>query len=261
MFGLHLVEQTPTYLRFASDKISLRNIMIQIALGSFAISGILFQFAGSQITLKCRRSTPKDVQCELTTVRLLTRDSMAIFNLKGAEVENNDDTDRLVLLTGAGKVPFDPVYTNFNRSKKGNDAYAIDRFVEDPQQANLTIQDDSRLLSVIFGGLMLWFGIYSLLAQFQTECRFDRATSQLSLSKANVFWSKVHQHSLQEIKGIRLIETTDSDGDKSYMTQIVWRSNEHFNLALLDPKLNPRDVVEILQTFLGVPLEFEQVKK
>jgi hypothetical protein len=185
MYGLYLTEETTTHMRLSTlHKISQqRSWMIQGSLGCLVISVILFQIGGSQITLNCQRRSPKLTYCELTTLRLFTQDSIGIPNLRGAELESDDGTYRIALLTGGEKIPFDRAYTNFDMSKKYSDTDAINQFVKNPQQNSLQIQDDSRWLSLIFGGVLLWLAVACIMLPSQSECYLDKTTGQLSLKE------------------------------------------------------------------------------
>jgi hypothetical protein len=260
MYGLHLTEETTTHLRLSTlyTISQQRSWMIQLSLGCLVISGILFQVTGSQITLSCQRRSPKFTHCDLTILRLFTKDSIGIPNLRGAKVESDDGTYRIALLTGEEKIPFDSVYTNLNWSKKHSDADAINEFVKNPQQNSLTIQDDTRWLSLIFGGVMLWLAVACIMLPSQADCYLDKTTGQLSLKKISLIWTSIEQYPLREIKSIKLIESTDSDGDKTYTTQIVLSSNRKIFLNLLDSSTPPDQIVQALHKFLGVPLEVQQ---
>lgn len=259
MMGLHLVEQTAMRLKLERMlQGSARQLLAKFGFGSLAIAVAIGQISGSNIMLKCQRLEPAIAQCDLKTTRLLTRHSEKIEQLRGAELEDSDDTDRVVLLTAAGKVPFDYVYTNFSRQEKRETIQQIQQFVESPQQQELNVSQETRWLSLLFTAPFILFGLWMLIAELVTECSLDKSTGQLVLKKVGVFRTSLSIHLLQDIRSIEVVEKTDSDGNKSYTTKLLLKLGSSIPLDLLSSTTNPEAIAQAFQDFLQVPLNLRK---
>lgn len=132
-------------------------------LGSFlyflGVGGILITVNYST-TLTCQRVELKNGNCQLKQSSLWdsTTREFSLENLQAAQVEEYDDTSRVVLLTKAGTIPLSNFYSNW--VDKYGIANDINSFVKDADRRSLEVNQND-LLAL---WLLLWlFGVLYLL--------------------------------------------------------------------------------------------------
>jgi hypothetical protein len=138
-----------------------------LGFGSCAYSGI-----GELHTLTCTRSSGLCVLEHQT--RLASTVRIPVGDLTGAEVEDyrttypnapgsrNGKSERLVLLTKRGRVPFMDEYSGIGMDVMAAQKAEVEAFVRQPDRPSLRIQRDERRLAALVGGVPFLLGLGSL---------------------------------------------------------------------------------------------------
>lgn len=218
-------------------------------------------FLGQLTTLLCQRLEPTQVACELTSSSLLGERMLSIptGELQSAEVEVNEDSDgdtyRVVLVTKNSRIPLSDVYSSGERGKRTR-ANQINAFISNPEQMSLRIQQDHRWFAYSLGGIFAVVGggiiLSSLMWKIQTSCLFDKGSGRMYLKQQNIFTSEMREQMLPEILEARVIEGTDSDGDKNYATKLLLRAGEHIPLQISGSASAHYKIAQSINQFLGV---------
>jgi hypothetical protein len=135
--------------------------------------GVLFIFGGltmlatnTKITFSCHRSITEENTCQLTVSGIMGCKTTLIplANLRSAEVETSSDSDgdaiyRVVLLTKAGKIPLNRVWTNFNYDLKQKTAKKINDFLENQTKRSLLVEEQPSWLLYFIGSFFILAGM------------------------------------------------------------------------------------------------------
>ncbi len=243
---MRITKQTPTTLALQTDNTSSDNVPFSLffRFGVLPLIVALTLILNAKLTtLTCRRVEPTQVACNLMSVSLLGKQTTSIptGQLQRADVQvstddDGDDVYRIILVTKTKSIiPLTEVYTS-GESDKRQDADRINRFVNDQSQMSLTIQQDDRLGTAIFGGILVLFGggfTYSLMTSKSLKtCVFDKASGHLYVTFKSMIRSETKQFQLQDIQSAQVIEGTDSDGDKIFRTRLNLRSGNSIELPI-----------------------------
>lgn len=141
--------------------------------------GTAIAFFGKVARLQCHRLEPIRVDCQLTSSGLLGKNTTAIAQLQGAEIEmnrnnnrrrtnrgntrdrsNNRDnlTYRVMLIAANDRTPLTEYYSS-GRSGHEKKVKTIRNFLNNSTEKNLVIKEDSRWLIYPIGGLFVLLGL------------------------------------------------------------------------------------------------------
>jgi len=147
----------------------------------FFVSGLtVMLFVGSKNTLSCDRSLAPAGACTLRVEKALTgkEQQIPIPQLKGAYVDESTDSDgttyRVVLQTARGEIPFTSYYSSGYSGKK-NTVDKIIAFLQDENQAVLSVKTDSRIWVAIFSGIYAGVGAVLLISTLRKLADFEPA--------------------------------------------------------------------------------------
>ena len=101
---------------------------------------------------------------------------------------------------------------------------------------------------MVGGGIIL----SALMWKIKTSCVFDKGSGRMYLKQQNIFQSEMREQMLHEIKEARVIEGTDSDGDKTYATKLLLRAGEDIPLQIFGPASTHYKIAESINQFLSL---------
>lgn len=145
-------------------------MMICGSLGAMTIGfGILEMGFGRITTLKCQRSK-MSINCEKTTESVRTVPTKVVVkSLTEAKVEQTGrkfrNAYRVVLETPSGKIPLTDQFRS-DKNEKEDTAEAINDFIADRREVDLTIVEDDRPQSNLFGLIFIGAGSLFVLMAF-----------------------------------------------------------------------------------------------
>jgi len=258
---MKIVENTASTLKLKAQFQTLGAFGVLFGL-PFLVGGMIAALTiGQHSLLTCDRLEPKQVECELKTKSLLAERTtrIPVGHLQQAEVEVNRDGDgdtyRVALITQAGRVPLTEVYSAGIGFNHRGTVEKINAFLQDPEQMTLTVKEDYRWFGYLFGGIFVIAGgvivFASLTAPFPIDCTFDKRSGQAKLRRRSLIATYVQEYRLHEIKEARVVESTDSDGDTVYRTQLVLRSGKEIPLEFMGTVADNQNIVKAINTFLN----------
>ncbi|NET31538.1 MAG: hypothetical protein F6K19_06000 [Cyanothece sp. SIO1E1] len=236
---MRIFKRTATVLTL-QPKNRLLDYAILILFGStfFGVGlGTIIIF-GKLAVLKCDRIEPTQVTCELISSDLLGQDVAVIRRLQGAEVDVSSDSDsdtyRIVLIANSKRIPLTKAYSA-GASGKYQKVDQINTFINNSAASSLKIQEEHRWFAYPFGGVFMLCGggitLTFLLQKTPTLCVFDKASGRVFLKRQNMlFQSDTQEEKLDAIKMAQVNEITDTDGDTSYSTELVFKSGDPISL-------------------------------
>jgi hypothetical protein len=253
-----IVKQTPTILEFREPSASAWFVIFGTVFFFFPI-GIILQVEDVVKTLKCNRLEPTQVACEFISSGYISSSSVNIRKAEKAEVEVYKDSEgdthtRVILVTEDRRIPLDLT----NSTEVVNQ---INAFISNQQQKSLIIKQDDRWILILLSMPFTLIGLRGLrkvcidIAMGSDSLILDKNSGKiyLRMKKSKIMilsrWD-LCKYWLHEIKGIKVIEKTDSDGDKTYKRSLLLRSGQEISLSL---SMSQEEAQSINQ-FLGIEL-------
>jgi hypothetical protein len=252
---MRIVKQTSTMLklhgkgRFAE--------LVGVLFGTaFLLAGLEIIISWGNLTdLQCDRSATKQITCKITSSNLRRKyiTPIAPGQLQSAEVEVREGkqrTYRVVLITKSGNIPLNNIYSSGFGVKHQENSDRINRFISNPEQISLHIQQNDRWFAYLGGSVFALAGgviIYSsLIAKSLTSCIFDKKADRVWLKQRNVFRSEMRELTLRYIKEVRVTKVKD----KTYSTNLILMSGEEIPLEVSNLASNYYKVSESINKFL-----------
>lgn len=217
------------------------------------------------ITLNCQRAESTQITCVLN-VSNFQGQRVKTVQLQGAEVKvdidsQGEEVSQVLLLTTQGKVPLNEHY--FMLDEHHQIAKQINYFVSHPEQRDLSIKQDDRLLGYVWGGSWTLFGAVGtfmglLFIPFGITGEvwlFDKNLGRLQIiyqgrlinTQAKQKWL------LNEIAQVQVIEEHDSDGKPRYGVSIESKSGDSVRLAISSSTREEYDqAAESIRDFLNL---------
>ncbi|MCS6812096.1 MAG: hypothetical protein NZ772_00750 [Cyanobacteria bacterium] len=229
----------------------------------FLLSGLTaILILGEVAILTCTRLEPSQVACKLTNGRLLGKQVTQIpaGKLQRADVsvakdDDDGDTYRVVLVTETGTIPLTWAYSSGQRGKRQK-AEQINAFLANPEQTTLTVRQDDRWFAYLVGGIFTLIGAGAtwgtVTAKSLTTLVFDKLSGHLSMTLKSWVASETKQIPLRDIRAAEVVEGTDSDGDKTYSTQLTLRSGNPIRLPVVGGSEDHYKIADAINTFLGL---------
>lgn len=185
---------------------------------TFGLIWMALNYEGA--TLKCDRLKAKQSVCQLMRWGLLGSKTKQIqlAPLRGAKVEKLGYSNRLILMTDGGEIPFTSKCTN--GGKKNAMASDINYYVKNQQQKLLNLSQDDRWLGGI-GGIFVLTGIGVILLASSETYSFARNLDSLIVKEQRLFVPKVTKLSLSNISGVEVGYTKDRDNDTWYEVRLL----------------------------------------
>ncbi len=223
----------------------------------FLISGIAVIVGFGKVnTVRCDRVEPTQINCQLTSSGLLGETQKRVFHLRGADIENNDDTYRVVLLADQ-KLPLTDYYTSDYLAKQ-TQVRKIQTFINDPNQTLFTVSDDGRWFAYSFGGIFTLVGLGLFVGSLTTKINnclvFDKSTNNLTIQNRSLLGqSTTTIYPLRAISSVEIHEVKDSDGDLNYRLKIRLRTGENLpDLLYTSTRKDIQKIATKIQKFLGL---------
>lgn len=219
---MKVVENTSTRLKLLHYP-----VYAWLAGAIFVASGLFITAEVGKLTVfNCNRVEPSQGLCTLKASSLLKTESQEIqlATLQGAIVDeihsSKGTTFRLVIVTTNGEIPFTSYY-NPNQIGKQINATRITDFISQPTATSLTIRQDDRGSTVLFGGVFVAGGMVVVLLMGEiVACQFDKTMGRFTLQRRGLLGTKVIEHSIREIKDVIVEESTSSDGS-TYRVSLI----------------------------------------
>ncbi|MDZ8089372.1 MAG: hypothetical protein RMY16_28040 [Nostoc sp. DedQUE12b] len=211
-------------------------------------------------------------QCELLEIGLFDNQvrTEVFSELNSVKIEAIDNenshreitkTYQLFLSTDLGNIPFKNLssYTkNHKLDKLYSIAASIKYFIENPSEKTLSVlQNDS---DGVYAGfkITIFFGLLALLIIALgkvTDCKFDKETNTMTMSRHQWFGKlgkEVIQHSLNEIKDVKLEHIEGEEGGWLYRVTFVLKSDEIIPLTQVYSSVyqEKQQLVNCIKTFL-----------
>jgi hypothetical protein len=257
---MQITEQTPTTLALQTNAGGFGCLPLLFGV-PFLVSGLaVMLLLGKLTTLDCKRVEPTQVACNLTSAGLLGKQTTSIpaGQLQGADVGvsrgDDGDTYRVILVTKTMSIiPLTGVYSSGYGGKRQK-ADRINAFVNDSSQMSLTIQQDDRWFAYIFGGIFTLVGGISIMSMIMVKLPrvyvFDKKSGYLYVTFRSLIQSETKQFRLRDIQSAQVVESTDSDGDKSLQTQLNLRSGNPMQLQVFGDSTKHHAIAQAINTFL-----------
>ena len=210
--------------------------------------GLLVQAKGA--TLTCTRFPN---QCLLVTIPGLfgSPQQRTISELQSAAVEGNDETYRVMLRFPEGQTPL----TSFSSSgiePKQEIVNQITEYLTNSSQLSLYVRQEEPILHWIGYGIA-GVGILILLMGSYRTITFDNVSNKLTIRYVGLSVNKVVAYPLQDIQGVRVTDSTDSDGDKSYRVELQLRTEVLPLSALYTTGQSGKEAIaQEIRRFLGL---------
>lgn len=228
----------------------------------FVIAGLFpIVFIAKTHSFTCQRIDPKQGMCNLEESGLLgsSTTSIPLNALQGANVQESDDTYKVVISTSQGSLPLTS-YSSSGVSEKETDASQINAFVQDSSQRSLIIRKDTRWLGYLIGGIFILVGggLVVGLAGI-TTLSFDKSGNIMTLKRQKLIGTEIITYPISQISGVKLESniSTDSDGDRSETYRITFKLKLGKVIPLTSYYSSGREgkqkTVDLITNFLNLP--------
>ena len=235
-----------------------------LIVGAFPVFGMLVILVDSiffpKVHLSCSRANvlsvdtePAQIVCSLTSSSVWSENVNIIKHLQGAKADisyaGGDRTYRVVLITDSKKIPLTEEYVS-SKSEISQHVAEIKAFINNPGESPLNIYEDHRWISYLAGVGFIIFGVFFLFVKSLTSCTFDKSSGRLYLEHQTILsQSDIREESLDDIKMIKVDETTNDKGKKIYSAKIVLKSGALISLGLVK---NDYAIAKTINQFLGI---------
>lgn len=246
------------------DKLILKSIITvpsKLVLGFFATLPLaggmaIIVFVGQLNILKCDRTEPKQISCQLTRQSLRGEKTITINQLYKAKLGEREDDDgdttyRVELETPGGIIPLSPVYTS-GRQEKIKRMENTNNFIKDISQDSLIIRQDDRTFAYPFGGMFVLIGLilFLFLLSVETFYIFDRKQNLVTLQRKNIFQNHKKEYPLNQIQQVIIKQEEDSEGYSIVKPKIIFNQNLEIDLKLTGDESKDEEIIKTINNFL-----------
>ena len=220
---MKITEQTSTRLKLEDQN---RQWLYGVLFGfPFVAVGLAISVTTANVTtLACQRTEPTQITCQRTIAGLLGTQTTSIPEVRGAGVIKAQGTG-VVLSTAQGQVELvnHPMRVGEEQQQL---VRQINAFVQTPQQAKLTIQQDDRWEGVLAGSAFFLPGVAVMLAALtipmRVSCCFDKTVGQFTLEKQHrlVYRRQLVQHQLVKVQKAEVVQFSQSSRNPVYFVQL-----------------------------------------
>jgi hypothetical protein len=254
---MNIVKQTSTILKLQGKRrfAELLGVLFGTA---FLLVGLEIIISWGNLTdLQCDRSAAKQIiTCKITSSNLRRQyiTPIAAGQLQGAEVQarkgSKSTTYGVVPITKSGKIPLTNIYSSGLGAKHQENSDKINRFISNPEQISLSIQQNDRWFAYPGGSVFALAGgviIYSsLMAQSMLSCVFDKKADRVWLKQRSIIKAEAKEMTLSYIKEARVTKVKD----KTYMMQLLLMSGEEVPLETSNNASKHYKVAESINKFI-----------
>jgi hypothetical protein len=209
------------------------------------------------VTLECQRTNPTQITCQRTVTGILGSTTDRIpGKLQTATVVKASGTG-VVLGTTSGKVELAP-YHVFVTNKHQETADRLNAFLKDPQQATVRVEQDDQFASALFIGNFLLgslgIAIVSLGIPLKMNCRFDRPSDQVTITKKYLYGERqtiFPLSTVQQAQVGRWFLYLSANKRKAYGLKLIQINGQKVSLAVPSQNLElSQEIVDITNIFL-----------
>lgn len=201
--------------------------------------GALIVDAAWNVTrLSCDRTRPAPGSCDLTFQGLFktTAVQIPLNRLKGAQLEQSSGENgpqyRVIVVTHQNETyPLSNVLTSDKAAVQAV-VNQIQLFVQNPQEPSLLIEEDSRGIGAVVGGLCLLSAVAggAFLGR-AVICKVDKMANQLTLTRFGLFWVWSFRYPLEEITGVQVRQGSTSSSFSRYWLHLTTTTGKEINLT------------------------------
>lgn len=253
---MKIIARTPRKLILANK--TLAPLYQAIIFTCFLFVGLTFISFVERGTLKCSRFGDDRVSCEQKYQNLLGTKIVTIpaGELQRAELEESDDTSRVILITKTDKIPL-VNYFSSSLSNKDSNVRKINNFLQNPNQLNLTVSQDDRIFVYSFFGpiaILIMLATISILTNgdFEVVCEFERNTKKLVIKRQKLFKTVLKKYWWHEIEGVKL-NIEEGEDDTDYNLEIIMRSLKKellYNTSRTKAKVSLEEIANVTDRFI-----------
>ena len=225
------------------------------------IVGLIAILGPEQVTtFTCDRVTPNQGGCELVHSSLLFSDEIIIplENLQEAKIEANlnsaNESYRIALVTQSGQIPLmaDGSSDLEDQELRVN---AVNEFLQNSNQPYLSIEEDHRLFSYIFGGIFIGAGFLGSGVMTQEfTCKFDKSIGSLFLIKKGFLWTRNIKKPISDIVRLKVNKPQQKSAKKNHKISLILISGKPIGLTSGNEsnQEETKTLINCLTTFLDI---------
>jgi hypothetical protein len=225
----------------------------------FLLTGLGLALATAKIvTLECQRSDSTPIICQRTVTGILgTTTDKIPGQLQTATVVKAGGTG-VVLGPTTGKVELAP-YHGFVTNKHQETTDQLNAFLKDPQQATIRVEQDDRLgNSLFFGNFLLGslgIAILSLRIPLKMNCRFDRPSDQVTITKQYLYGERqtiLSLSTIQQAQISRCFFYLSVDKSNAYGLNLIQNNGKKISLSVPSQDLERyQEIADTTNHFFG----------
>ncbi len=209
------------------------------------------------VTLECQRPDTTQITCQRTVTGILgTTIDRIPGQLQTATVVKAGGAG-VVMGTTTGKVELAP-YHVFVTNKHQETADRLNAFLQDPQQANVRVEHDDRLANSLFIGNFLLgslgIAIASLAIPLKMNCKFDRPSDQVTITKKYLYGERqtiLPLSTIQQSQVGKCFFYLSADKHSAYSLKLIQVNSQKISLAVPSQNLELyQEIADITNTFL-----------
>jgi hypothetical protein len=282
---MKIIEQTPTVLKLETTwtRQTIKQIIknspsfllcsiLYVSLGLISLSFIAV--VAKVIRLDCDRGGQNQMNCQITSAGLLTKEITPIRNeIERAELQVMQNSDgynsyRILLISGNKIIPLTPYYSQgmITLDSLTKNIDKINNFIQRLDQKSLSIAEDNRLVPTLFGLMIILMPIILIYVFQRLKLKityiFDKNLHHISF-EGIVIWKK-HEFILEgksventtvsfsKIQEVQVIETTHKNGRKTYQIDLMLKSSSPITLDISDEESEDSEIAKTINEFLGI---------
>ena len=254
---MKILEYTSTKLTICANR-PVRHWIVGLV---FTLVGLM-AIAGPEqmMTFTCDRLTPNQGSCQLVHSSLLFSNEIAIplENLQQATIEANlssaNQSYRIALVTESGQIPL-MNDSSSNLEEQQLRVNKVNEFLQNPERQSLSIKEDNRLFSYIFGGIFIGTALVgSGVITQEFTCKFDKSLGSLTLIKKGWGWTRKVKQPISDIIGLQVGNPKKREEKNSYKISLVLSSGKRIGLTSGNEpdRQQTKTLINCLTTFLDI---------
>lgn len=257
---MRIVQQTPTYLKLQENRLPTQLWRVAIAL-PFILSGLASMvLLGETAELRCDRTIPTEVSCQIFNQTLLKKTQTSIPPLQAAEVETRSngqgETYRISLRTSAQPIPLTQGWSP-DRDGKQQEADAINVFLQATSQPSFSLKQDARWFAYPLGFLFVGLGGVVMATGWRKAhpdlCTFDKRSKRIQWQKTIAGQSPDRRElTFEDVEDVRVFRAKHGESDRPYTTRLILQSGEMLPLLSGHDQTQQLELATTLQRFLGI---------
>jgi hypothetical protein len=255
--AMKIIEQTDQFLHITDQNHKFRWGLL-FATPFLLIGLVSLATVVKVIKLECQRTPGQQVTCQRNITGLLgTAKDQIPGDIQTATVVKNSGIG-VVLETTTGKSELAP-YRTLVTSRHNRTVDRLNSFLQNPQQATVQVEQDDRLINLLWSGNFLLGGLgaalLALAIPMQMSCRFDRSQNQVVLNKKYwLYGDRQQQLALSDIQEaqVRSLSLALSINRQSmYGLELVTKTDQKISFSVPSSNLSHyQEVAYAINQFL-----------